>query len=256
MRRALLVFAALAAVLPAQNHMITVPCCMFVDSVSQTNVTTVPVGTTVQWNLSGLTFHSVTSGSGSTDPNAGSLFDQALDTVTPTHTFTFTTPGVFPYFCRPHELSSMNGTVIVTVPASAISTGTGCVGSSGVPFTAAPVGLPQIGNVNFAATVTGGPANGQAFLFFSIGLAGTPISVAPGCFLYLDPTTFFQFVSLGISPFGPFPLDAAGGLTFPSPIGPGNGSMGVSIDVQWAAPDPGAPGGVVTSNALSILVGI
>jgi len=69
-------------------------------------------GDTVRWtNTSGF-FHTVTSGTGSSDPAVGALFDQSLPAGA-VFEFTFTTPGTFPYFCRPHEFSGMEGTVVV-----------------------------------------------------------------------------------------------------------------------------------------------
>jgi len=75
---------------------------------------TVHVGDTVEWTLgSPALSHTVTNGTGSSDPNAGSLFDAPLDPLNPTFSFTFTTADTVPYFCRPHELLDMKGVVIV-----------------------------------------------------------------------------------------------------------------------------------------------
>jgi plastocyanin len=70
------------------------------------------VGETVQWTLvSG--FHSTTSGTGSTDPQVGALFDVSMP-PTNSFTFTYTSAGTFPFFCRPHEGFNMRGVVVVS----------------------------------------------------------------------------------------------------------------------------------------------
>ena len=235
----ILILVLLASPLLAQGpHMVTAQCCSFTDSVSGTNVTTVPVGTTVQWNLLGLVGHTVTNGTASTAPGAGTLFDTPLNPLSTTFSFTFNTPGVQPYFCRPHEILGMNGTVVVTVPASVTTSGAGCVGSSGQPLTLGTSGLPQIGNLSFAFTVSNGPPGGSAFLFGAFGLLPAPLPITPGCQLFLDLTSLFALIQVGVSPLGPVILDNSGSASFPFPI-VGQSLMGFSIDLQVAAVDPG-----------------
>jgi plastocyanin len=72
----------------------------------------VEVGDTVVWHWSAGT-HTVTNGEGAADPNVGTLFDAPLSSAAPTFSFTFTTAGRVPYFCRPHETLGMKGVVIV-----------------------------------------------------------------------------------------------------------------------------------------------
>ncbi len=57
--------------------------------------------------------HTLTNGTGSTDPNAGTLFDQPLSSLAPSFTFQFNTVGTFPFFCRLHEAFNMRGVVVV-----------------------------------------------------------------------------------------------------------------------------------------------
>jgi plastocyanin len=76
------------------------------------DVVVINVGDTVTWQWTSFS-HTVTNGTGSTDPNVGRRFDAALSSLNPTFSFTFTTAGTVPYFCRPHELMGMSGTVIV-----------------------------------------------------------------------------------------------------------------------------------------------
>jgi plastocyanin len=83
------------------------------DGNSGTPVDTVQisVGETVEWVRSDGS-HSTTNGTGSGDPQAGSLFDVMMP-PTNSFSFTFTTAGTFPFFCRPHEGFGMRGYVVV-----------------------------------------------------------------------------------------------------------------------------------------------
>lgn len=83
-----------------------------VDMTFSPDVITINVGDTVTWQWSSFS-HTVTSGTGGAAPGAGSLFDAPLNSFNPTFSRTFTTAGTFPYFCRPHEIMGMTGTVIV-----------------------------------------------------------------------------------------------------------------------------------------------
>jgi len=99
-------------------------------TVTQSNLTfspaslTISVGDTVQWVWTAGT-HTVTSGTGGADPDAGALFDSPLTTDAPLFEYVFTTAGTVPYFCRPHETFGMTGTIVVTA-------------ASGVPANVAP----------------------------------------------------------------------------------------------------------------------
>lgn len=65
----------------------------------------VKVGGTVTWTNKDTQAHTVVSGTGSTDPNKGKMFDSGLTTlIQPGKTFshTFTTKGDIPYFCQIH----------------------------------------------------------------------------------------------------------------------------------------------------------
>jgi len=67
---------------------------------------------TVVWIWTSLN-HTVTNGTGAADPNAGTLFDAPLNSLNPTFQYAFGTAGTYPYFCRPHELLGMKGTITV-----------------------------------------------------------------------------------------------------------------------------------------------
>jgi plastocyanin len=92
-----------------------------VDQVSLTfvpNTLTIVEGDTVQWVRSGGS-HTVTNGTGASDPDVGTLFDAPLNFSNPTFEYVFTTAGTYPYFCRPHESSGMTGTITVDVATGA-----------------------------------------------------------------------------------------------------------------------------------------
>ena len=79
------------------------------------NPINVKVGGTVTWTNKDTQAHTVVSGTGSSDPNKGKVFDSGLTTlIQPGKTFshTFTTAGTIPYFCEIHP--TMVGTIIVT----------------------------------------------------------------------------------------------------------------------------------------------
>ena len=57
--------------------------------------------------------HTVTNGTGASDPDVATLFDVPHDVATPVFDFQFTEPGLYPYFCRPHETELMVGAVRV-----------------------------------------------------------------------------------------------------------------------------------------------
>jgi plastocyanin len=82
---------------------------MVVDSSFQAKEITVPVGTSVIWEMSAGLPHTVTSDAG--------LFDSGRMSDGETFTFTFTEAGEFPYYCQFHGGpggQGMAGTVIVT----------------------------------------------------------------------------------------------------------------------------------------------
>lgn len=58
--------------------------------------------------------HTVTSGTGSSDPNVGVLFDKPMASAGNMFDFTFNTPGTYYFFCQNHEFLNMKGIVEVT----------------------------------------------------------------------------------------------------------------------------------------------
>lgn len=70
---------------------------------------TVKAGTTVVWTNKDSVPHTVDSG---TRDNPTSLFKSGNIEQGQTFSYTFNTPGTYPFFCEPHQ--AMNGTITVT----------------------------------------------------------------------------------------------------------------------------------------------
>lgn len=97
----------------------------------------VPLGATVRWQLvTGI--HTLTNGTGSSDPQAGTKFDLLLTPSADHFDSTFQAPTTLNFFCSFHE-PDMAGTLIVT-------------GSTGVPET------PASGELRFSSPPTPNPA--------------------------------------------------------------------------------------------------
>jgi plastocyanin len=91
------------------------------------------VGDTVQWVWASFS-HTVTNGLDLTDPAIGTLFDAPLNSANRTFSHTFTTPGTVPFFCRPHLVMGMTGTIIVQAAAAADQVPTrAALGLTGAP---------------------------------------------------------------------------------------------------------------------------
>jgi plastocyanin len=83
---------------------------------TQIDTVRILTGQTVLWHAANGS-HTVTSGTGASDPTAGVLFDASINSLSaPNFSFTFNTAGVYNFFCRPHEFFNMKGVVIVTDP--------------------------------------------------------------------------------------------------------------------------------------------
>ena len=78
----------------------------------------ISVGDTVEW-VHSAGIHTVTSGTGPTDPDVGLLLDEPLTAANPLVTFTFNDAGDVPYFCDPHFLFGMVGIIRVLPPIGA-----------------------------------------------------------------------------------------------------------------------------------------
>ncbi len=109
----------------------------FVDDVSGTGLTTVPVGTTVTWVWEGSLSHGSTSGTCSGDPGpygkmspqgygtggctASGVWGSDVHAAPHSYSYTFSQAGSFHYFCNVHQ-NAMTGRVMVTAPVAAAKT--------------------------------------------------------------------------------------------------------------------------------------
>lgn len=127
---------------------------------------TIVVGDTIRF-VSVTGDHTVTSGTGSNDPNSGDLFNANIPQGDDFR-HVFNDAGVIPYYCIPHEADGMTGTVTVTAPA----TKTVDIFGSGAAFNPANVTI-NVGDdvrwtISGSHTVTSGvnaadPAAGDLF---------------------------------------------------------------------------------------------
>jgi plastocyanin len=120
------------------------------DGSAATAIDTVRIsaGQTVLWQwVNGI--HTVTSGTGNLDPNAGLVFDQPSDAAHPQFFFTFASPETVPFFCSPHEGFNMKGVVIVTAPVGATPRG----GGEAIGFVSGPWPNPSSRGASFRFTL-------------------------------------------------------------------------------------------------------
>ncbi len=115
---------------------------------TQIDTVKINVGETVGWQwVEGI--HTITSGTGSEDPNAGLLFLQPMDFKNYEFFFTFNSAGVVPYYCSPHELFDMKGVVVVSAPVGV----TPAPGAGAIGFASLPQPNPSSAGVRFAFTL-------------------------------------------------------------------------------------------------------
>ena len=107
---ALLAVVALATPASAEDKSIAAPDYEFAPKSES-----IDVGDTITWTFPGPAEHTATS-----NPGQPEKFDSGLKGVGGTFTHTFTKPGKYQYFCRPHE-EFMKGTVTVGKDAVAKS---------------------------------------------------------------------------------------------------------------------------------------
>lgn len=122
-------------------------------ALTQVDTAKIQFGQAITWSWV-IGTHTITSGTGSTDPNVGKLFDVASNSTSTRFTFTFDTLGTFPFFCRIHELSNMRGVVVVSAVA----------GVEPVPI--------ADGRVGFLAAPFPNPSGAGASFRFALGRAG------------------------------------------------------------------------------------
>lgn len=117
---ALLAVVALTTPVLAVTHNVEI----FLTSFSPANLI-VSAGDTVVWRNNSFLQHTVTSGN-SCSPNGIFNSPGVLDPDA-TFSYTFATVGSFPYFCVPHCLAGMRGTVTVDSPVPVRSTTWGAI---------------------------------------------------------------------------------------------------------------------------------
>jgi plastocyanin len=82
---------------------------------------TIPVGGTVEWRNSSIETHTVTDDPAEAKdpahaelPAGAQAFDSGPLKPGQSYSHTFTVPGRYSYFCRPHEMHGMLGAIVVT----------------------------------------------------------------------------------------------------------------------------------------------
>jgi plastocyanin len=82
------------------------------DQAYDPNPVKIKSGDSVTWTNDDSQIHTVTSGTGSDDPNLGKDFDSSMLSQNQTFSHQFTTAGEFPYFCQLHPTTV--GKVVVS----------------------------------------------------------------------------------------------------------------------------------------------
>ena len=87
------------------------------NAATQVDTAKIQAGQSIRFKW-GIGFHTLTSGTGSSDPNVGVMFDQSMTSAANNIDITYPIAGTFPFFCRIHELDNMKGVVVVSAVAS------------------------------------------------------------------------------------------------------------------------------------------
>lgn len=140
-------------------------------------------------------------------------------------------------------------------PASATTFGTGCAAGGAGPFRWSYSGAPILGDPTFALGLHAGPPFGAASIFLAGAPAAAPLDLGGGCSVLLDLASLSAFLSTGVSPLGPFPLDVAGSLALPLPIAADPALVGFLVFGQAFAP-AATPTGFALSDALALQFGV
>lgn len=108
---------------------------------------------------------------------------------------------------------------------------TGCGG-----LAAMPVGLPSLGNAQFALRFGGATPGSPVFLFFATQAQANSLYLPGGCYCHLEPMSALTAVVEGASPMGPVMMDGMGEALLPLPIPAIPGLAGMSAAVQGLVP--------------------
>ena len=119
------------------------------NTLTQVDTARISVGDAILFKYGAGVFHSVVNGTGSLDPNKGTLFNQALTSPSQNFSYTFTTAGHVPFFCVQHEGFNMRGMVIVSPPL-----GVGPIASVHAGFAAPPWPNPTRAGVQCRIALT------------------------------------------------------------------------------------------------------
>jgi len=200
-------------------------------------------GDTVQWNWAGIG-HTVTSGPGCTvdgqfcSPSNTNCSTAATSSTGATYSHAFPVSGVFPYFCRPHCIAGMVGSVTVAAAAAPGAVPDGDT-VPGIPIKLGKGGAGTI-NVTWTASCSGG-ANNYALYEGTIPILGaythaslncnlgnvTTASFAPGA-----GNTYYLVVPQTASAEGAYGSDRIGGAAHAIP------AAGTPCHPQSVAPCP------------------
>ncbi len=254
-----LVAVIATATLPAQTtHQVDAIGLSFVDQTSNTNVTTITIGDSVQWNFVSGGAHTVTSGTGFSDPMMGALFNSPLDFSNPTVTYTPTAIGVIDYFCQPHLLCcNMMGQIVVLAPPTYPGSGDDLTQSTGINGTANPIDIKQggtgdlltIGVESPGGTLLNKPLLIGAQLMPQGGPA--PVGIIPN--LYINDQGGILLVN-GITPLGLSQVILPQGNTYGFILPGGLGGNSIMIQTLVVAPGVALPPGVARSNGHEIQI--
>ena len=105
---------------------------VFADEETGTNTTTITAGDTVEWVWA-------SSGHSTTRTGTPRSWDSGIQGAPFTFSQTFPNPGTFPYFCVPHQLLGMVGTIVVKPAAVTTTTVAAATTSTTVPVPASVV---------------------------------------------------------------------------------------------------------------------
>lgn len=87
------------------------------NAATQVDTATIQAGQTIRFKW-GTGFHTCISGTGSSDPDVGTVFSHNLQSAADNFDVTIDTPGTYPFFCSIHESSGMKGIIVVNATAS------------------------------------------------------------------------------------------------------------------------------------------
>jgi plastocyanin len=131
------------------------------DNFYNPETVTVNAGTTVTWTNNGILNHTVTSDTG--------VFDSGIATEDligsgETFTFTFTTPGTYPYYCYLHGAAGgigQAGTVVVQQVSTPTPTATAAPTTTGSPTVQPSPGATQSPSATATQRPAAAPASGM-----------------------------------------------------------------------------------------------